>query len=305
MITLSDISVVIGGKKLAHPLMNASGILGSEPEHVDILVQAGFSAVVTKTFTMQQREGYKPPILIDLGHIGFINAVGLSNPGIRGIRNIVKRARELSVPIIVSIAGSTVDEFIKLSMEAEDSGADMIELNLSCPHVEKHGIELGMDPLYVKQVVKEIASVVKIPVIAKLGLCDKIVDSAGKALESGAKALTLINTIRAITIDPYSLKPVLTNKYGGLSGPAIKPISVRVVYDVYKEYRADIIGCGGIQDWRDVAEFLLAGAKAVQIGSGYLKNKTIVSEILQGLNNWIKLHGFKTILESVGYAHRD
>lgn len=283
--------------------MNASGILGSEPEHVDRLVQAGFSAIVTKTFTLEERSGYPPPILVDLGEIGFINAIGLANPGLAGILGVVERARYHGIPIIVSIGGGRVDEFIKLAISSEESGASAIELNLSCPHVEKHGLEIGGDPRLVNEVVKETVSVVKIPVIAKLGLCDRIIESSGKALEAGAKALTLINTIRAMVIDVYALRPVLSNKYGGLSGPAIKPIAIRVIYDIYREYKADIIGCGGIRTWSDVAEFILAGAKAVQVGSEYLKDPQIVSKIITGLGEWLDLHGFRSIEEAIGRAH--
>lgn len=302
---MSRVETLVAGVRLEHPLMNASGILGSEPEHIDILVKDGFSAIVTKSFTIEPRTGYEPPILIELEGIGYLNAVGLANPGVNGIYSLVKRAKELGRPIFVSIAGTSVEEFIRLASVAEETGADAIELNLSCPHVAKHGIEIGRDLDSTELIIRETASVVKTPVIAKLGLSDKVVEIAGKALEAGARALTLINTIRAMAIDPFSMKPILRNKYGGLSGPAIKPISVRIVYDIYREYRAEIIGCGGVASWRDVVEYILAGASAVQIGSGYLKNKSIVWESLRGLIEWMRLQGFNTLREAIGYAHRD
>jgi dihydroorotate dehydrogenase (NAD+) catalytic subunit len=146
--------------------------------------------------------------------------------------------------------------------------------------------------------------VLRVPIIVKLGLSDRLVESAGKALEAGAQAVTLINTIRALAIDVYSFKPILSNIYGGLSGPPIKPIALRLVYDVYREYKAEIIGCGGIMSWIDAAEFILAGACAVQVGSGFLKNRRIVHEITEGLKTWIRELGRSSVRELVGQAHR-
>lgn len=299
-----DLKVKIAGLSLEHPVMNASGILGYEPEHVDRLVEDGFSAIVTKTFTIEPRLGYPPPVIIELESGGWLNAVGLANPGIQKVGEIVRRARIYGKPVIVSIAGSSESEFAKASEIAEESGADALELNLSCPHVRGHGIQIGSEPDLVFRVVKAVTSIVRIPVIAKLGLCDRVVVSAEKALEAGASALTLINTIKAMSIDVYSLKPVLSNKYGGLSGPPIKPIAVRVVYEVYGELGAEIIGCGGISSWKDVAEMISAGARAVQIGTAYAKNKRVVSEVLSGLKNWLQLIEYKSLQEVIGVAHK-
>jgi len=160
---------------------------------------------------------------------------------------------------------------LKSLIKAEECRATAIELNMSCPHVKGHGLDLGSDPSMVYTLVKEVVSTINTPVFVKLGLCDKIIESAGKALEAGASGVVLINTIRAMAIDVYTGKPVLSNKYGGLSGPPIKPIAIRAVYEVYREYNAPIIGVGGISSWRDVAEFILAGARAVQVGSVFMK----------------------------------
>lgn len=299
-----NLSTKVGNIDLEHPVMNASGILGSEPEHMTALAKLGFAALVSKTFTVEPREGYSPPIVIELRNGGFLNAVGLANPGLRGIRPVVEKARELRLPIIVSIGGSRLEEFIKLVEEAESSGANAVELNLSCPHVKGHGLEIGQDPSQVYAVVKEVKSTSRIPVVVKLGLSDKLLESAGKALEAGADALTLINTVRALAIDVYALKPLLTNVYGGLSGPPIHPIAVRAVYDVFREYMADIIASGGVSSWMDVAEFIIAGARAVQIGSYIAKNERIVQEILEGLHNWLEDLNIRNLKEVVGIAHR-
>jgi len=293
----------VAGLLFEHPVMNASGILGSEPEHVDILAAHGFAAIVTKTFTLNPREGYAPPVLVELRSGGFLNAIGLANPGVEGIKPIIERARLHGKSVIVSISGNGPEEFTRVAEKAEEYGASAVELNLSCPHVKGYGLELGSDPSAAYSVVREVSSVIRVPVIVKLGLTERVVESAGRALEAGARALTLINTIRALAIDVYSLKPVLSNIYGGLSGTPIKPIALRVVYDVYREYSAEIIGCGGISSWIDVAEFILAGARAVQVGSALLKNRRVVYEITVGLEKWVRELGYRNIGELVGRAH--
>jgi len=300
-----NLETSIVGIKLKHPLMNASGVLGYAREHVLRLIKYGLSAIVTKTITPKSRKGFDPPIIIDLPNGGLLNAVGLENPGKEIIIELVDEAKKHSVPIIVSIGGINEQEFIEVASIANDVGADAIELNLSCPHTRGYGIEIGSDPDSVYNVVKSTASVVSIPIIAKLGLSDRIIDVAGKALEAGAKALTLINTIKAIYIDVYTLKPVLTNIFGGLSGPPIHPIAVRVIYEIYKEFQPEIIGCGGITNWLDAAEMIIAGARALQIGTALRNNpQDTVNNILQGLKEWLIMHGFKNIYEVVGISVR-
>jgi len=292
----------IAGLRLEHPVMNASGILGAEPEHMDILARHGFSALVSKTITLNPREGYAPPVIVELRNNGLLNAIGLANPGASVIPLITERARRLGKPLILSIGGSSVEEFVKLAELASEAGVDAIELNLSCPHARGYGLELGSDPSMVYRVVREVAGISKAPVIAKLGLSDRVVESAGRALEAGAGALTLINTVRAMAIDVYTMKPILSNKYGGLSGPPIHPIAVRVVYEVYREYKADIIGSGGVSSWIDAAELILAGARAIQVGTAILYNDRVVYEVINGLTKWITDVGYTKLTELVGRA---
>jgi len=302
----NSLRVRVGSIELRHPIMNASGILGSEPEHIEILASWGLAAVVTKTITSKPREGNPPPIIMPLRNGGFINAVGLANKGKESIEALCAKAKNVGIPIIVSVGGSSTSEFVEVAGFAERCGANAIELNLSCPHTPGYGIEIGSDPLRVFEIVKNVVCTVSIPVIAKLGLSDRIVASAGKALEAGAKALTLINTIRAMAIDVYSAKPLLSNIFGGLSGPPIHPIAVRVVYEVYREYQCDIIGCGGVSTWEDAAELILAGAKGIQIGSSLSlgRGPEVVKGVLRGLVRWLKSLGLKSIEEAVGLAHR-
>ena len=301
---LDKLSTSVAGLRLEHPIMNASGVLGAEPEQIEILASMGLSAIVSKTITRDPRSGYDPPIVVELRNGDLINAVGLANPGIGIIPRIIERAKRIGKKIIISVGGSSEKEFVEVASRADESGADAVELNLSCPHTKGYGMDIGSDPENVSSVVESVASVIKIPVIAKLGLSDKILASAGRALEKGAKTLTLINTIRALAIDVYSMKPILTNIFGGLSGRSIHPIAVRVVYEVYREYRPEIIGVGGVFTWEDAAEFILAGARAVQIGTALIKNPRIVQEILRGLVQWLEAVEAERLESLVGAAHK-
>ena len=294
------------GIRLQHPVMNASGILGSHREHIARLAEYGVSAIVTKTITSQPREGYETPIVIELPSGGVLNAVGLANPGKEAIHELVAEAKRFGLPIIVSIGGRDEREFVDVAIEAEKSGANAIELNLSCPHAKGYGIEIGSEPNTVRTVVREVSSVLRIPVIAKLGICDKLVVSASSALEAGARALTLINTVKAMYIDVFSAKPVLSNVFGGLSGPPIHPLAVRAIYEVYRELKAEIIGCGGVYDWRSAAEMILAGARAVQVGTAFIygSGRKVVESILSGLSEWLRMLGLKSIYEAIGLAQR-
>jgi dihydroorotate dehydrogenase (NAD+) catalytic subunit len=300
-----SLAIDIAGLRLKHPVMNASGILGSYREHIARLASYGVSAIVTKTITPKPREGYNPPIIVELPTGGLLNAVGLENPGKDIVEELVSEAKKFRIPIIVSVGGRNEEEFVEVAVKADTSNADAVELNLSCPHAKGYGIEIGSDPNIVYNVVKAVSSTVKIPVIAKLGLCDKVVDSAIKALEAGARALTLINTVKAMYIDVYTAKPFLTNIFGGLSGPPIHPIAVRVVYEVYRETKAEIIGCGGIYDWATAAEMILAGARAVQVGTALMKNpREVVENIVKGLRLWIEMLSLQSIEQAVGLAHK-
>jgi len=294
----------IGGLVLRHPVMNASGILGSSTEGFERLVRAGVAALVTKSFTRLPRRGYPTPIAVPLPY-GLLNAVGLSNPGAEALPELLRYARGLGVPVVVSIAGSDEEEFAEVAVVAEESGASAVELNLSCPHARGRGLELGMDPGKVKSIVSAVASTVKVPVWAKLGMSDRLLDSASAALEAGARALVLINTIRAMRIDVWAKKPVLGNRIGSLSGPAIHPVAVRAVYEVYGETGADIVGVGGVEDWETAVELVLAGARAVQVGTAIVtRGEQVIAEILEGIKRYLELVGARSLEELVGAAHR-
>ncbi len=301
-----NLRINLAGIRLAHPFMNASGVVSSSPGLIRrLIVEGGCSAVVTKSITPKPRLGNNPPILVKLPCGGYINAVGLENPGKEIIRSIVSVGLELGVPVIVSVAGSSADEYLEVSIEAEEAKASAVELNLSCPHTEGYGLVFGQDPEATKYITGMVSSVLKIPVIAKLGPSDNIVKIAGKALEAGAKALTISNTIKAMIIDVYTGRPVLTNIYGGLSGPPLHPVAVRLIYEVYSELEPLIIGAGGVVNGESALEMIFAGASAIQVGSAIIDRGVVVlREILHEFEELLVKLEISDLGQCVGLAHR-
>ncbi len=301
-----SLKVEVVGLNLKTPVMNASGVLEWSPEAARRLIDAGAGAVVLKSATREPRRGYDwPRIVRAFG--GYIIAVGIANPGALEVSRMIKGFKEASggAPVIASAAGFSPEDFLEVANLLEDGGADAVELNMSCPHFKGGGIELGQDPQTVYSIVRDVSGSLKIPVIAKLGVADKLVDISVKALEAGAKALTLINTIKAMKIDVYTKKPVLSNKVGGLAGSAIHPVAVRAIYDVYRETRAEIIGAGGVRDWETAVEMILAGARAVQVGAALIdRGEAVITEIVRGLEKYVWIEGMKNIGELIGLAHK-
>ena len=293
----------ISGLKLSNPIMNASGVLASTPEGVVRLIFSGVSAIVTKTLTVNPRENYGTPIIVPLPY-GLINAVGLANPGIKASYELVRAGHKMGKPVIVSIGGRNDKEFQYLAEVALDAGADAIELNLSCPHTEGYGLDAASSKEVIRKIVSAVSSISSKPVWAKLGFSPSIVELCEAVLESGARVLVLINTIPAMKIDVFVKKPVLSHGYGGLSGPAIHPIAVYSVYKVYEELQCEIIGCGGVTSWIDVIEFLLAGARGVQMATAfYMKGYDVVGEIISGIEEYLVKMGYNDISEIIGLAH--
>lgn len=303
--TSLSLAVEVAGLRLENPLILASGILGTSPRLLARAAREGAAAVVTKSFTLEPRRGHLPPIVVEV-KAGLVNAVGLENPGAQAIHDLVSEYRRLShKPIIVSVAGSSPDEFARVARTAEEAGADAVELNLSCPHARELGLELGRDPMLVAKVTEAVRRAVSIPILVKLGICDNLIDCARRAEERGADAIVLINTLRAVVIDVWLRRPVLTNVVGGLSGPAIHPIAVYAVWTVYRRVRVPIIGCGGVEDWRDAVELMLAGASAVQVGSAIARRGlTVFREIADGIRSYLRREGFSSVREIVGLAHK-
>jgi dihydroorotate dehydrogenase (NAD+) catalytic subunit len=286
--------------------MLASGILGYSAETLENIVESGAGAVITKSIGLRPRVGYANPTVVQVS-CGLINAMGLPNPGINEFANEVRRAKTvLNVPLIVSVYGFSEDEYATVAKKAVDAGADAVELNVSCPHVKETGSEIGQNQELLSIVVKRVKATVAKPVFVKLSPnVTSIADIAEAAAKAGADALTAINTVKAMAIDAETATPILRNKFGGLSGPAVKPIAIRCVYDIYERVKVPIIGCGGITSWHDAVEFLLAGASAVQIGTAVaLKGSEVFKTVTRGIEVYLKRKGFESVNAIVGLSHR-
>lgn len=300
----SRLETQIAGIKLANPTMLAAGILGMSSTFFKRVADAGAGAIVTKSIGLKARKGYANPTLVEVP-CGMLNAMGLPNPGIKNFAEEITEAKEIGIPIIVSIFGFSADEFALVAKEAAKSGADALELNISCPHVEKAGAEIGQNPQLVAEVVKKMKKAVKIPVIVKLTPnVNDICEVAVAAADAGADAITAVNTFRAMAINVETMKPILANKIGGLSGTAIKPIALRCVFEIYREVKVPVIGCGGITNWQDAVEFLLAGASAIQIGTAIsLKDVEVFKAVAKGIDQYLRRKSFDSVKEIVGLAH--
>jgi len=293
----------IAGLKLANPTMLAAGVLGLTGPSLRKVVEAGAGAVVTKSLGLKPREGYPNPTVVQVD-CGLLNAMGLPNPGVRHFGEEIKEVKETKVPVIVRIYGFSSEDFTKAAEVAVNEGADALELNLSCPHVEETGAEIGSNPELVAEVVRKVKNKVDRPAFVKLTPnVANIARVAKAAVEAGADAITAINTVRAMAIEIETTRPLLANKIGGLSGPATKPIAVRCVYEIYREVDVPVIGCGGITSWRDAVEFMLAGASAVQIGTAIaFKGLGIFKSVTKGIDAYVKKKGFRSVKEIVGLA---
>ncbi|MEX0639840.1 MAG: dihydroorotate dehydrogenase [Nitrosopumilaceae archaeon] len=294
----------IGSIKLARPTILASGILGISLEVFNRIYQAGAGAVVSKSLSKEPWDGYPNPTIFGVRGGGWINAVGLSNPGAPNFAKMISSNKD--VPIIVSLVGSIPKDFEFMIKQFEDISILAFELNLSCPHVAKVGLEVGDDPDLVKKIVKTVKSKTDVPVIAKVGLgTTNYLDTVDAACKAGIDAITAINTLRAMAIDVETERPILSNKIGGLSGTPIKPVAVRCVYEISSQYDIPIIGCGGISSWDDAVEFILAGASAVQIGSAVGDNWiSVFDDINKGILQYMEKKGFSKIADMVGRAKK-
>jgi dihydroorotate dehydrogenase (NAD+) catalytic subunit len=239
---------------------------------------------------------------------GLINAMGLPNPGIDVYAGEIEYAKTiLRIPLIVSVFGYSADEYASVAKKAVEAGADAVELNVSCPHVQFTGAEIGQNPRLLAQVVEKVKAAVSKPIIVKLtpNVAD-IAVQAKAAVEAGADALTAVNTLKAMAIDSQTMRPVLSNIKGGLSGAAIKPVALQCVYDIREELPdVPIVGCGGVSDWRDAVEFFLAGASAVQVGTAVaLEDTDVFQAITKGIETYLRRKHFGSVKEIVNIAHR-
>jgi dihydroorotate dehydrogenase (NAD+) catalytic subunit len=294
----------IGKIQLERPVMLASGILGISLDVFNRLYRSGAGAVVSKSLSSEPWDGYPNPTIFSVNGGGWINAVGLSNPGAPNFAKMIESNKD--VPIIVSLVGSIPEDFEMMVKQFKNCKVTAYELNLSCPHVAKVGLEVGDDPELVKKIVSTVKNSTTVPVIAKVGLgTTHYLNTVNAAIDSGIDAITAINTVRAMAIDVEIQRPILSNKFGGLSGTPIKPIALRCVYEISSKFDVPIIGCGGISTWEDAVEFILAGSSAIQLGSAIGDNWIhVFNDINQGILQYMKRKGYSKIDEMVGIAKK-
>jgi dihydroorotate dehydrogenase (NAD+) catalytic subunit len=293
----------ISGLKLNSPIILASGILGVSFSSMKRVIDAGAGAVTTKSIGPSPRKGYKNPSIIEIYPGTFMNSVGLGNPGIDNFISEIKEIKKLKIPLIVSVFGNTDASYVEVAKKAEEAGANAIELNISCPHAEVSSI--GIDSKLTFSLVSTVKNKLSVPIFVKLN--PNVTDIGKIALaaeKGGADAVVAINTVSALKIDINTKRPILSHGSGGLSGKAIHPIAVKKIYDLYKILKIPIIGCGGIDSWEDVVEFFLAGASAVQIGTGLYQGVEIITKINNGLIDYLKTHQLKSINELKGLSHQ-
>ena len=294
----------IGKIQLERPVMLASGILGISLDVFNRLYRSGAGAVVSKSLSTEPWDGYPNPTIFSVNGGGWINAVGLSNPGAPNFAKMIESNND--VPIIISLVGSIPEDFEMMVKQFKNCKVTAYELNLSCPHVAKVGLEVGDDPELVKKIVSTMKNSTDVPVIAKVGLgTTHYLNTVNAAIDSGIDAITAINTIRAMAIDVETQRPILSNKFGGLSGTPIKPIALRCVYEISSKYNIPVIGCGGISTWEDAVEFILAGSSAIQLGSAIGDNwMHVFNDINQGILQYMKRKGYSKIDEMIGLAKK-
>jgi len=300
----NPLSISLAGLELVNPTILASGILGYSVESLNRVAKGGAGAVVTKSVGITPRMGYPNPTVVQ-AEGGLINAIGLPNPGIDVYTEEIRFSKVLlHVPIIVSVFGYSAEEYAAVAKKAVEAGADAVELNVSCPHVKQTGAEIGQNPKLLGEVVKTVKAAINKPLIVKLSpnVAD-ITVLAKEAVESGADALTAVNSVKAVAIDVETMRPVLSNIKGGLSGPAIKPLALRCVWDLAEAFEVPIIGCGGVTNWRDAVEFFLAGASAVQIGTAVAEDTAVFQAVNKGVESYLRKKSFRSVKDIVGLAH--
>ncbi len=295
----------IGSLRLKTPFMPASGTFGYGDEYTGIISYEPLGAIVTKSLSLEPKEGNPPPRIHELP-CGMLNSIGLENIGIkRFLEERLPRLSELGLPVVVSIFGESEDEFMKVGESLKGVPAvSALEVNLSCPNVKRGGAAFGADPERVSFIIRELRERVDLPLWAKLPPDPfHILEIAEAAQKAGAHALTLVNTLPAMAIDIQKGRPVLGGTVGGLSGPALMPVALKMVYEVTEKLEIPVVAAGGISCWEDALAFLLAGASALQIGTALFSNPRVFSEIHEGVCRFMRERGVRRIEDLKGKAH--
>lgn len=301
-----NLEVNIAGLRLRNPVMTASGTFGYGLEYAPLIPLEKLGAIIVKGTTLQGSPGNPPPRICETPS-GMLNAIGLENPGVTAfIQDILPALRIYDVPVIVNVAGKTVEEYQQVIEKLESvRGIAAYEVNISCPNVKRGGMAFGTDPAAAAAVTRACKEVATRPVIVKLSPNVTDICAMARVVEAaGADALSLVNTFLGLVIDIYRRRPVLGNVVGGLSGPAIRPLALRMVWQVCQAVRIPVIGMGGIDSWQAALQFILAGARAVAVGTATFVNPRTALDIIQGLRHYLQEQNIGDINDLVGAAQK-
>ncbi len=292
-----DLSTKIGNLELSNPVLLASGTCGYGAELADLLDLNAVGGIVVKGISLEPRTGNPPPRVIETP-CGLLNAIGLENVGVEAfIEKKLPWLRKIDARVMVNILGNSVSDYARIAgMLDTASGIDALEVNISCPNVKHGGVAFGTDPGAAAEVTEAVKSATRLPVIVKLSPNVTDITAIARSVEAaGADAISLINTLLGMKIDIFRAAPFLSNTFGGLSGPAIMPVALRMVWQAVRAVEIPVIGIGGISSWQDAVEFLMAGACAVEIGTATLVRPAASAEIVKGISNFMKQQGIERI----------
>ena len=297
-----DLRVNIGSLELQNPVMTASGTFGYAREFEDLVNLHRLGGIIVKGISLEPRAGNPPQRIVETP-CGMLNAIGLQNVGVeRFIAEKMLYLKGIGVPVIVNVLGDTVEEYRQLTQRLRGvEGIAALEVNISCPNVKKGGVAFGTVPSMAATVTEAVKKAADVPVMVKLSPNFADIVEMAKAVEAGgADSISLVNTLIGMAIDLKRRKPVLANVIGGLSGPAIKPVALRMVYQAAGAVKIPVIGIGGIENTEDALEFILAGATAVQIGTANFINPRVSEEVVEGIGDYVKAHQLKSIRDLIG-----
>jgi dihydroorotate dehydrogenase (NAD+) catalytic subunit len=303
---VSDLTVRLGGIDLRNPFLLASGIWGESGESLAGAWRNGAGGVITKSIGSEPRPGYPNPTIETYQRWGFLNAMGLPNPGIDEYPKEIEVAKRAGATVIGSVFAHDATEFAQLAGRMADTGVVAVELNLSCPHAEGLGSEVGGDPESVETITRAVARAVKVPVIAKITPNTSDPAALAEAAErGGARAVSAINTLRALSIDVHLKRPVLSHGLGGLSGSAIRPVGVACVWQIYERVKIPVIGVGGIMTADDALQYVMAGARALEVGTAVaFEGIQVFRRLSKELGSLLDELGYSRLSDAVGVAHR-
>ncbi len=296
-----DLSVNIAGINFENPVIMASGTYGFGKEYSEYIDLNALGGISVKGLTLKERKGNPPPRIAETP-AGILNSVGLQNPGVEAFKkHDLPFLKQYKTRIIANISGNTIEEYCEMAEILGSSDIDAIELNVSCPNVKAGGMAFGTDPRLIEEITLSVKKYCKQPLIVKLSPNVGDIKIMARAAEAaGADCVSLINTLLGMAIDIHKRKPILANNFGGLSGPAVKPIAVRMVYEVAHAVKIPVIGMGGISCGDDAIEFLLAGASAVMVGTANFVNPLVPIEIIDGIREYMKKYGYSSLQDIIG-----